>query len=131
MSMLPYYVTLSSVELSGTDATDKAYIVNLTGHTLKVESAYIIPNVTVATHAANYITTTLNDGVGGSAMTSHTTNSSGGSALTVGVPKALTLTEGTVLEIADGAVVEVDVAKAGTGPAYAFSVELKCRAVRA
>lgn len=129
---IPSRVVLQSGTASGTDAVDTLYVVNASGHTLRVLSASIVPVVSVSTHAANYITTTLKDGAGGSTIGSHTTNSSGGTALTAGTPRAITISgTGLNLEIADGAVVEVDVAKAGTGPAYEFTVAVVCEPVRA
>lgn len=114
---------LSSAPLSGTDAIDTAYITNSTGGKVRIKSIKILPKTAVATHASNYITTTVKKGVGGTTIASHTTNSTGGSALAVGTPTAdLTSGTGTNLELAADGVLAIDVAKAGTGPAYNHQV---------
>jgi hypothetical protein len=122
-------VQLTSGTLSGTDATDTAYIVNRYSSTLQIETVDIEPKTTVATHASNYITTSVKKG--SDTIASHTTNSSGGSALTAATLKSLTLTgTGQVLEIAPGGVISMDVAKAGTGPAYNHRVVVRGRLIR-
>lgn len=120
---------LASTPVSGTDATDTAYIVNNTGAKIRILAVTLMPKTSVATHASNYITTSVKKG--SDTITSHTTNSSGGSALTAGTAKSLDLTgTGKVLEIDDGGLITVDVAKAGTGPAYANHVSVKYETIR-
>lgn len=118
-----------SAVVSGTDAVDTEYLTNLLGEVGRIESLTITPIVSVATHASNYITLTVKKGATTIATT--TTNSSGGAAMTAGTPTTMTLTgTGTTLEIADGGVITIDVAKAGTGPAYEFRVSAVLRGIR-
>lgn len=128
--MHPYYVYLQSSELAGTDAADTVYVPNVSGHKLRVEACYIVPNAAVAADATNYITITLRNGVGGATIASHSTASTGGSAMSAGVPIALSVSGGTAGEVPDGGVIEVAATKAGVGPTYAFLVALRCSAVR-
>lgn len=110
-------VQLESQPVSGTNATDTAQIVNRSSNRIRVKSVDIIPKTAVSTDGSNYITTTVKKG--SDTIASHTTNSSGGSALAAGTLKSLTLSgTGKILEIDAGGVIDVDVAKAGTGPAY-------------
>ncbi len=123
------------VAVSGTDAADTAFLHNLLADTLIVEAITLLPVVTVATHASNYITTTIETftsaGVSIGTVATHTTNSSGGSALTADTPKVLTLTgTGKIPEVPAGGFIKVGVAKAGTGPAYDFTVSARTRASR-
>lgn len=122
-------VVLYSDCLAGTDATDLAYITNEYSGTIIIESVSIEPKTAVSTHASNYITTTVKNG--SDTLASHTTNSSGGSALAAGTRKNLTIS-GTAkqCEIASGGVITCDVAKAGTGPAYAHRVVARGRLIR-
>lgn len=114
-------IPLKSGVVSGTDATDTAYIVNATSGKVRVKALRIIPKTAVAVHASNYITTTIKKG--STTIGSHTTNSSGGSALVAGTVTDVTLSgSGTDIELAAGGVLAVDVAKAGTGPAYNHEV---------
>ena len=71
-------------------ATDTAYIHNNTGQKLRILAVSIVPKTSVATHASNYITTSIKKG--SDTIAAHTTNSSGGSALTAGTVKDLSLT---------------------------------------
>lgn len=120
---------LQSTPVAGTDATDTAYIHNNTGQTLRILAVSLVPKTSVSTHASNYITTSIKKG--SDTITAHTTNSTGGSALTAGTVKDLTLTgTGKVLEIADGGVISVDVAKNGTGPAYSHYISVKAAEIR-
>ena len=116
-----------TTRVSGTDATDDNYIFNTTGGKILVESAILGPDTSVSTHAANYITTTVS--IAGTTLTSHGTDSATGSALTAGTAKALTLVAG-VGEVAAAGTVRVQVAKAGTGPAYDMVVQLTCKRMR-
>lgn len=121
---------LSSTPMAGTDATDTAYIVNNTGSKIRILAVTLMPKTSVATHASNYITTSVKKG--SDTITAHTTNSTGGSALTAGTAKSLDLTgTGKVLEIDDGGLISVDVAKAGSGPAYSNHVSVKYEVMRA
>lgn len=124
-------IELRSRAVAGTDAVDVAYVVNPYPFKVRVIGGYIMPDTSVATHASNYITTTVKKG--SDTIASHTTNSSGGSALTAGTALALTLsgTVAKVYEIAAGGVVTVDLAKAGTGPAYKHYVSLLCEPIPA
>lgn len=120
---------LQSTPVAGTDATDTAYIHNNTGQKLRILAVSIVPKTSVSTHASNYITTSIKKG--SDTITAHTTNSTGGSALTAGTVKDLTLTgTGKILEIDDGGVISVDVAKAGTGPAYSHYISVKAAELR-
>ena len=112
--------------VSGTDANALKYVMNDSQSTAKVISAYLVPHVSVATHASNYITTTI--AANGATIASHTTNSTGGSAMTAGTPIALTLSGDT--NVASRAVVTVTVTKSGTGPAYSFDADLEFEPVR-
>lgn len=108
---------LPSVVVSGTDATDDVYLHNPTGEAVVVTDIDLMPKTSVPTHANNYITTTVS--IGGTTVATHTTNSSGGSALTAGTVLAMTLSGTTKqLEMGPGATMRVQVAKSGTGPAY-------------
>lgn len=108
---------LPSVVVSGTDATDDVYLHNPTGEAVVVTDIDLMPKTSVSTHANNYITTTVS--IGGTTVATHTTNSSGGSALTAGTVLAMTLSGTTKqLEMGPGATMRVQVAKSGTGPAY-------------
>lgn len=115
--------------VGGTDATDAIYLFNpFPDHKLLIRSAFLGPNVAVATHASNYITTTLTTSA---TLATHTTNSSGGSALVAGTRKDLTLSgTGLALEVAAGGSIAVAVAKAGTGPAYEHVVQVLCSRIR-
>lgn len=117
------------VTVSGTDATAQEYIYNALGETAKITALAIVPNVSVSTHAANYITLTVKRGA--TTVASFTTNSSGGAAMTAGTPIAMTITgTGGDLERAAAGVWSVEVAKAGTGPAYNFSVVATLQGIR-
>jgi hypothetical protein len=113
--------------VSGTDATDDIYIENVLSDKIRVQSLEIMPKTSVATHASNYITTTIS--VNGTTLATHTTNSSGGTAQVAGTALATTQAAGgvgTAIEIAAGGTLRVQVAKAGTGPAYNFAVNARC-----
>ena len=121
--------SLFSTVVAGTDATDTAYIHNSTGQKIQVLAVSVVPKTSVSTHASNYITTSIKNG--SDTITSHTTNSTGGSALTAGTVKNLSLTgTGKVLEIDAGGVISVDVAKNGTGPAYSHYISVKYQEIR-
>lgn len=119
--MMTNRFTAQSPTLSGTDATDTNYAINGSAFTAKILALKIVPATSVSTHASNYITVTVKSG--STTLATFTTNSSGGAAMTAGTVITMTLTgTGTELEIAAGGLVTVEVAKAGTGPAYKFSV---------
>ena len=119
-----------SANVSGTDATDTGFLYNPYAFAVKVDELSIMPKTAVATHASNYITTTVANGA--TTLGTHTTNSTGGSALAAGTQKVITLVEsGTKLEIAAGASLAITVAKAGTGPAYNHGVFARCSQLRA
>lgn len=115
-----------SAIVAGTDATDTKYVGNTCGKKVKVAGVVLVPNVSVSLHASNYITISIKKGA--TTIATHTTNSSGGSALTAGTPVEMTLTgTGTDLEVADLGAFTVDVAKAGTGPTYSVSAVMELR----
>lgn len=121
--------SLYKVTVSGTDAVDQEYIYNALGETAKITAMAIVPNVAVATHASNYIT--LNVKRGSTTIATFTTNSSGGAAMVAGTPIAMTITgTGGDLERASAGVFSVEVAKAGTGPAYDFAVVATLQGIR-
>jgi len=114
--------------VSGTDATADLYIENVHGDKVVVQTIEIMPSVAVSTHASNYITTTIS--AAGTTLATHTTNSSGGTAMVAGTVLATTAHAngvGTAMEISSGGAARIQVAKAGTGPAYGFAVNLKCK----
>lgn len=119
--MMTNRFTAVTPTLSGTDATDVNYAINGSAFTSKILALKLIPATSVATHASNYITITAKSG--STTLATWTTNSSGGAALTAGTVSTMTLSaSGTDLEIAAGGLITVEVAKAGTGPAYKFAV---------
>lgn len=116
-----------SISVSGTDAAADVYLENLAGEKITITSLEIMPSLAVSTHAANYITTAVTAG-GVTLVTAHTNNSSGGSAMVAGTSIPFVFAAigvGTALELAAGGTLRVQVAKAGTGPAYAFAVNAK------
>ena len=116
----------SRVKCVGTDATDQEYAINTLPDKARVISAYIVPNVSVATHASNYITLTV-----GSTIFAFNTSSGTGAAMTAGTVIASAITgSGTTIECAAGALISVGVAKSGTGPAYDFDVVLVLEGIR-
>ena len=116
------------VKCVGTDAADLEYLINASLNAAKIKRIYVIPNVTVAAHASNYITLTVKKG--STTLVSRATTVAGG-ALTAGTVVALTITgTGGDLERAAAGVFEVAVAKAGTGPAYDFDVVAVYEGVR-
>lgn len=119
--------------VSGTDATDTSYIYNPFGYKIAVEAVLLCPKTTVATHASNYITGTLTANDGSTTLGTHTTNSSGGAALTAGTSVALTFGAdgaGKALEIPSGGKLTFAVTKAGTGPAYNYAVQARVYKIR-
>lgn len=122
-------ILLPVVVVSGTDATDDVCVHNYSADTVAISSLDLMPKTSVSTHAANYITTTVS--IGGTTIATHTTNSSGGSALTAGTPLAMTLSgTGKQLEIASGGTMRIQVAKAGTGPAFNNMIVATARSLR-
>ena len=91
----------------------------------KVKACVITSATTLATHGTDYITTTLakRDGAGGGATTiaTHTTNSSGGSALTAMTPRAATVTASAVEFDADN-VLTLKIVESGTPTTPVVSV---------
>ncbi len=124
-------LSFTSPTSSGSDAVDTVYIVNPYPFKVRITGGYIVPGVSVSTHASNYITITIKKG--SDTIASTTTNSSGGAALTAGTASALTLsgTVAKVYEIAAGGSIVVDVTKAGTGPAYEFAAVMVGEAIPA
>jgi len=120
---------LTSHELAGTDAADVGNICNAGPNSIKIEAIYLVPNLAVTANDTNYITLTVaNDGT--TVATANTTAASG-AAHVEGTPQAMTITAtGDSLLIEAGSVLSVDVAKAGTGPAYAFTVAVQATPVR-
>lgn len=113
---------LPTATVAGTDATDDVYIHNPYPEGILVTNIDLLPNTSVATHANNYITTTVKNAAGDT-LASHTTNSSGGSALTAGTVLNMPISGTTKqCEVAAGGVMRIQVAKAGTGPAYEHTV---------
>jgi hypothetical protein len=118
------------VQVSGTNATDQDYIANCTGARVGVASLTIVPNVSVSVDASNFITLSVKKGA--TTIATHTTNSSGGAAMTAGTPIAMSITgTGKDVEVADGSVLSVEVAKSGTGPTYDFAVVARLEQKRA
>lgn len=123
---------LQSTELSGTDATDIAFIYNASENTIEIADVVLVPYIAVTANDTNYITVAVKKGVGGTAIvTAMTTQATGGAAHAAGVPQAMTISgTGSTLRIDPGECIEVSVAKAGTGPAYALAVAVMARDVR-
>jgi hypothetical protein len=122
-------LSLTSGVVSGTDATDTAFIVNGTSGKVRVKAARLIPKTAVSTHASNYITTDVKKGSAN--LGSHTTNSSGGSALVAGTVTTIPITgSGTDLELDAGGVLLINVTKAGTGPAFNHQVVVTVEPIR-
>lgn len=115
-----------SAIVAGTDATDTKYVGNPSGKRVKLARVVLVPNVSVAVHASNYITIAIKKGA--TTVATHTTNSSGGTALTAGTPVAMTISgTGNDIEAADLGAFTVDVSKAGTGPAYSVDAVMELR----
>lgn len=111
----------SRCKVAGTDATDQEYLLNVGPDQSRVLEILLVPNVSVAVHASNYITIDVKKG--STVIATHTTNSSGGAALTQGTIVSLSITgTGTDRELADNGVFGVAVSKAGVGPAYDVDV---------
>ena len=120
---------LFSTAVAGTNATDTAFIHNHTGQKIRITGVSIVPKTAVATNGSDYITTSIKNG--SDTIAAHTTNSTGGSALAAGTVKDLSITgTGKVLEIEAGGVISVDVAEAGSGPAYSHYVSVKYAEIR-
>ena len=117
------------IGVSGTNAADTNYIMNPYPFKVRVSAINILPKTAVATNGSNYITTTLKKAA--TTLASHTTNSTGGSALVAGTVKGLSITgTGLDLEIDAGGVITVEVAYAGTGPAYNHQVVVQLTPIR-
>ena len=112
-------------------ATDEIYVAQPLPGTWRLTGVYFAPGTAVAVDASNYLTSTItsNDGAAGSdvAVASHTTNSSGGTALALKTSIAITLTVGDGLELAQGEQLKIAKTEAGTGAAldgtYSFALE--------
>ena len=125
---MPSETVILSGVVSGTDAAATLYLENKTSDKIVVQAIDIMPNLAVSTHASNYITTAVTAG-GVTLVTAHTTNSSGGSAMVAGTALSFPFAAtgvGTALELSAGGTLLVAVTKAGTGPAYNFSVNARC-----
>ena len=117
------------IAVSGTNATDTNYIMNPYPFKVRITAISLMPKTSVSTDASNHITTSVKKAA--TTLTSHTTNSTGGSALVAGSVKGLSITgTGTDLEIDAGGVITVEVAKAGTGPAYNHQVVCQFTPIR-
>jgi hypothetical protein len=117
------------IGVSGTNAADTNYIMNPYPFKVRVSAITILPKTAVSTHASNYITTSIKKA--SATLAAHTTNSSGGSALAAGSVKGLSVTgTGLDLEIDAGGVITVEVANAGTGPAYNHQVVVQFTPIR-
>jgi hypothetical protein len=117
------------IGVSGTNAADTNYIMNPYPFKVQVAAINILPKTAVATNGSNYITTTVKKAA--TTLASHTTNSTGGSALVAGTVKGLSITgTGLDLEIDAGGVITVEVAFAGTGPAYNHQVVCQLTPIR-
>jgi len=117
------------IGVSGTNAADTNYIMNPYPFKVRVAAINILPKTAVATNGSNHITTSVKKAA--TTLTSHTTNSTGGSALVAGTVKGLTITgTGLDLEIDAGGVITVEVAFAGTGPAYNHQVVCQFTPIR-
>ena len=117
-------------QISGTDADATKYLYNPLAETLYIEAIAIVPHVSVAVNGTNYNTETItNEGQSSAVIATHTSNSSGGSALVAGTPLALTFSAtgvGKVLEIAPGGVLKVALVNTATGPAYDEEIVVTC-----
>jgi len=117
------------IGVSGTNAADTNYIMNPYPFKVRVAAINILPKTAVATNGSNHITTSVKKAA--TTLASHTTNSTGGSALVAGTVKGLTITgTGLDLEIDAGGVITVEVAFAGTGPAYNHQVVCQFTPIR-
>lgn len=111
--------------VSGSDSTDTVYLYNPYGYKVAVEAVLLCPKTSVATHASNYIIGTLKANDDSITLATHTTNSSGGAAMTAGTSVAMTMGSdgvGKNLEIPSGGKLTFAVTKAGTGPAYNYEI---------
>lgn len=118
-----------SCQGSGSDSDFSRYVVNPSGEKARILSGHITPNVSVSTHASNYMTWNVKKG--STTIATFTTNSSGGAALTAGTPVALTFTgTGKDMEIDSGSAVLVEGVNSGTGPAYDVEVTLVLQGIR-
>lgn len=117
------------IGVSGSNASDTNYIMNPYSFKVRIAAINILPKTAVATSGSNHITTSVKKSA--TTLASHTTNSSGGSALVAGTVKGLTITgTGLDLEIDAGGVITVEVAFAGTGPAYNHQVVCQFTPIR-
>ena len=117
------------IGVSGTNAADTNYVMNPYPFKVRVAAINILPKTAVATNGSNHITTSVKKSA--TTLASHTTNSTGGSALVAGTVKGLTITgTGLDLEIDAGGVITVEVAFAGTGPAYNHQVVCQFTPIR-
>jgi len=117
------------IGVSGSNASDTNYIMNPYSFKVRIAAINILPKTAVATNGSNHITTSVKKAA--TTLTSHTTNSTGGSALVAGTVKGLTITgTGLDLEIDAGGVITVEVAFAGTGPAYNHQVVCQFTPIR-
>lgn len=90
------------LDLAAATADDKYVSVPIDGEWV-LDSITLVPNSTVATDGSDYRTTTFKvGGTGGTTVGSQTTNSSGGSARTVGVAQRITLTTPEAYPVSGG-----------------------------
>lgn len=119
---------ISRVKCVGTDANDTEYAMNSLPDKAKILSVTIVPNVSIATHATNYIT--VNIGAAG-AVATRSTAATGGFLMTAGTAIVMTLVgTGTTLEMASAGLLLVEVVDTGTGPAYDFDVVILLEGIR-
>lgn len=112
----------------GSNSTDLEYLINASLNVAKIKRIYLIPNLSVSADDTNNITLTVKRG--STTVASRATTVAGG-ALSAGVVVAMTVSgTGGDLERAAAGVLEVAVAKAGTGPAYDIDVVVVYEGVR-
>jgi len=125
-------VSFKSAPAIGTNAADVVYAYNTSGHKVRIDGLSLLPDVTVALDASNYITTTVVAPDGSTTLSTHTTESAG-SALAAGTEEELTLGAaaiGEAIEVENGEAVKFSIAKTGTGPAYDFVGVVRATVVR-
>ena len=99
------------LDISAGGSTITHYLPTYRRMTLK--EVRLVPLETSTAHAANYVTFTILNG--STTLASRTTNSSGGSTLTVGVSESLTLSGGAALDFEDLGEVKFTAAQNASG----------------
>lgn len=118
-----------SANASGTDANATKYMANPLEESARLFKVLLTPNISVSTHASNYMTFDIKKG--STVLATFTTNSSGGAALTAGTPVELTITgSGKDVEVASDGAFTLLCTKAGTGPAYDVTATLAVQGIR-